>query len=399
VRAVAESVENQQKMRLVTNLVLHEVIEPYGNQQRGNDHNVQLYVNRASRQVAEPAAQGDEQVEQQNGQRRGGVRAAQTDEHVVQVRLVGMEWRLALQNARRHHAERVEDRNREHCQHEGNQPDMLCIVDFAAGAVRQRPHDEDRNHDAHDQRAAVADEHLRRFAEQVVQEEGYERPGCHQRQYGQGPVAYSPEHHTEEDACQDAVARRESVHSVHQIDCVDDAHGRHDRQRHGHILRNLVNAPQSVEVVEAVSSDVDQQQHRENLNQKPQCGREVEDIVERSGVEHNHHRHHDDEQLGAVVPESGAAQTDDRAEEDGDASQHGDRLALQLARVGVVDDVLVEGNLDQQRMNPPDAQQGNQERENEWHKYVYLSRDAWTCRAASGIWAIGTSRQGEIELM
>ena len=109
--------------------------------------------------------------------------------------------------------------------------------------------------------------------------------------------------------------------------------------------------------------------------------------------------HHDDEQLGAVVPESGAAQTDDRAEEDGDASQHGDRLALQLARVGVVDDVLVEGNLDQQRMNPPDAQQGNQERENEWHKYVYLSRDAWTCRAASGIWAIGTSRQGEIERM
>lgn len=73
VRAVAESVENQQKMRLVTNLVLHEVIEPHGNQQRGNDHNVQLYVNRASRQVAEPAAQGDEQVEQQNGQRRGGV--------------------------------------------------------------------------------------------------------------------------------------------------------------------------------------------------------------------------------------------------------------------------------------------------------------------------------------
>ena len=267
-RAVAESVENQQKMRLVTNLVLHEVIEPHGNQQRGNDHNVQLYVNRASCQVAEPAAQGDEQVEQQNGQRRGGVRAAQTDEHVVQVRLVGMEWRLALQNARRHHAERVEDRNREHCQHEGNQPDMLRIVDFAAGAVCQRPHDEDRNHDAHNQRAAVADEHLRRFAEQVVQEEGYERPGCHQRQYGQGPVAYSPEHHTEEDACQDAVARRESVHSVHQIDGVDDAHGRHDRQRHGHILRNLVNAPQSVEVVEAVSSDVDQQQHRENLNQK-----------------------------------------------------------------------------------------------------------------------------------
>ena len=386
-------------MRLVTNLILHEVVEPHGNQQRGNDHNVQLHVNRAARQVAEPAAQDDKEVEQQNGQRCGGMRAAQTDEHVVQMRLVGMERRLALQDARRHHAERVEDRHGQDRQHEGNQSDMFRSVDFAAGAVRQRPHDEDRNHDTHDQRAAVADEHLRRLSEQVVQEEGDERPGSHQSQHGHRPIVHNPEHHTEEDACQDAVARREPVDSVHQIDAIDDAHGRHDRQRHGRILRNLVNAPQSVEVVETVSADINQQQHRENLNQKAQCGREVEDVVERSGVEHNHHRHHDDEQLGAVVPESGAAQTDDRAEEDGDASQHGDRLALQLARVGVVDDVLVEGNLDQQRMNPPDTQQGNQERENEWHKYVYLSRDAWTCRAASGIWAIGTSRQGEIERM
>lgn len=33
VRAIADSVKNQQKMCLVADLVLHEVIEPHGNQQ------------------------------------------------------------------------------------------------------------------------------------------------------------------------------------------------------------------------------------------------------------------------------------------------------------------------------------------------------------------------------
>lgn len=201
------------------------------------------------------------------------MRAAQTDEHVMQVRLVRMERRLVLQNAGNHHAKRIENRDSQKSQHKGNQPDILWIVNLTISTVRQCPHDEDRDNDPHDQRAAVTNEHFRGLAEQVVKEEGDERSGSHHGQHGHHPVANIPEHHSEKEARQNAVARREAVHTVNQIDAVDDAHGRHDRQRHSHVLRDLMNAPQPVEIVQAVTADIDQQQHRKNLDHKTQSRR------------------------------------------------------------------------------------------------------------------------------
>lgn len=198
------------------------------------------------------------------------MRAAQTDEHVVQVRLVGMERRLVLQDAGNHYAKRIENRDSQNSQHKGNQPDILWIVNLAISTVRQRPHDEDRDDNSHDQRAAVTDEHLRGLAEQVVKKEGDKRSGSHHGQHGHHAVADIPEHHPEKEARQNTVARREAVHAVDQIDAVDNAHGRHDRQRHGYVLRDLVNAPQPVEVIQAVAADIDQQQHRKDLDQKTQ---------------------------------------------------------------------------------------------------------------------------------
>lgn len=360
--------EQANELGLVADVPLHEVIEPHGYQQGSENHDVQLHVDRAARQVADPAAQHDKQIEQQNGQRRGGMRAAQTDKHVMQVRLVGMERRLVLQDAGNHYAKRIENRDGQKSQHKGNQPDVLRIVDLTHGAVRQGPHDEDRDDDSHDQRTAVTDEHLRGLTEQVVKKEGDKRSGSHHGQHGHHAVADIPEHHSEKEARQDAVARREAVHAVDQIDAVDNAHGRHDRQRHGYVLRDLVNAPQPVEVIQAVAADIDQQQHREDLDQKTQCRREIEDVVQRSGVEHDHHRHHDDEQLGAVTTDTGNSQTDDRPKEDGDAAQHGDRFALQLPCIGIVDDVLVESDLDQPWMDPTNAQQSNQKRQDVQHR-------------------------------
>lgn len=368
VRAVTDPMEQANELGLVADMPLHEVVEPHGNQQRGEDHDVQLHVDRAARQVADPTAQHDKQIEQQNGQCRGGMRAAQTDEHVVQVRLVRMERRLVLQNAGNHHTKRIEDRDSQNGQHKGNQPDVLRIVDLTHGAVRQGPHDEDRDDDSHDQRAAVADEHLRALAEQVMEEEGDERTGSHYGQHGQHPVSDMPEQQAEKEARQNAVARRETVHTIHQIDSVDNAHCSHHRQRHGHVLRDLVNTPQPVEIVQAVAADIDQQQHREDLDQKTQCRREIEDVVQRSGVEHDHHRHHDDEQLGAVTTDTGNSQTDNRPKEDGDAAQHGNRLSLQLPCIGIVDDVLVESDLDQPWMDPTNAQQSNQKRQDVQHR-------------------------------
>ena len=201
------------------------------------------------------------------------MRATQTDEHVMQVRLVRMERRLVLQNAGNHYAKRIENRDSQKSQHKGNQPDILWIVNLAISTVRQSPHDEDRDDDSHDQRTAVTDEHLRGLTEQVVKEEGDKRSGSHYGQHGHYPVADIPEHHSEKEARQDAVARREAVHAVDQIDAVDDAHGRHDRQRHGYVLRDLVNAPQPVEVIQTVAADINQQQHRKDLDQKTQSRR------------------------------------------------------------------------------------------------------------------------------
>lgn len=176
-------------------------------------------------------------------------------------------------------------------------------------------------------------------------------------------ITHIPEHHPKEQACQDAVARREAVYPVDQVDGIDDAHGRKDRQRNGHPLRNLIEAPQSVKVIQGISSDENQQQNRADLDQEPQGRRKIEDVIHRAGIKHNHHRDDDDEELGAVAGYTGTAQPDDQSEEDGNTAQNGSRPTLQFAGIRIVDDVLVEGDPHQTRMDPMDAQNSDQKRE------------------------------------
>ena len=73
---------------------------------------------------------------------------------------------------------------------------------------------EDRHDDTHNQRSAIADEHLRVLSEDVVEEERNQRSGCHDSQHAHCPIPHVPEHHTEKKARQDAVARREAVYPV-----------------------------------------------------------------------------------------------------------------------------------------------------------------------------------------
>ena len=176
-------------------------------------------------------------------------------------------------------------------------------------------------------------------------------------------ITHIPDHHPKEQACQDAVARREAVYPVDQVDGIDDAHGRKDRQRNGHPLRNLIEAPQSVKVIQGISSDENQQQNRADLDQEPQGRRKIEDVIHRAGIKHNHHRDDDDEELGAVAGYTGTAQPDDQSEEDGNTAQNGSRPTLQFAGIRIVDDVLVEGDPHQTRMDPMDAQNSDQKRE------------------------------------
>lgn len=212
-------------------------------------------INRATGHVAEPPAQHHEEIQDQNRKGRRGMRASQANEHMMQVRLVRVERRLAFQDARRHHAECIEDRNGQNRQRKGNQSDIYSIINLAHRAVAQDPDHKDRHDNTHDQRPAVTDEHLRTLPENVVEEERNQRSGSHDGQHTHRPIPHVPEHHTEEKARQDAVARREAVYPVNQVDGIDDAHGGKDRQRNGYSLRNLIEPPQSVEVIQGVSSD------------------------------------------------------------------------------------------------------------------------------------------------
>ena len=363
VRTVADAVKQADKLRLVADMVLHEVIKARCDQDAQHQHDIQLGINRAARLVADPPAQHHKEIQDQNRKGRRGMRASQADEHVVQVRLVRVERRLALQDARRHHTERIEDRNGQDRQRKGNQSDICRIINLAHRAVAQNPDHEDRHDNTHDQRPAVTDEHLRTLAEDIVEEERNQRSGGHDGQHTHRPIPHIPEHHPKEQACQDAVARREAVYPVDQVDGIDDAHGRKDRQRNGHPVRNLIEAPQSVKVIQGISSDENQQQNRADLDQEPQDRRKIEDVIHRAGIEHNHHRDDDDEEFGAVASYTGTAQPDDRSEEEGNTAQNGSRTTLQFAGIGIVDDVLVEGDPHQTRMNPMDAQNSDQKRE------------------------------------
>lgn len=219
-----------------------------------------MNINRAACHIADPPTQYHKEIQDQNRKRRGSMRTSQTDEHVMQVRLVRVERRLALQDARRHHAERIKDGNGQNRQRKGDQPDICRIINLAHRAVAQNPDHEDRQDDTHDQRPAVADEHLRTLPEDVVEEERDQRSGGHDGQHTHRPILHIPEHHPQEQTRQNAVARRETVYPIDQVDGIDDAYGSKEHKRDGHPLRDLIKAPQPVEDIPNRPSDENQQQ-------------------------------------------------------------------------------------------------------------------------------------------
>lgn len=271
-RAVADPMQQMQKTGFATDLPLHEVIETECDQQAEGQNNVKLRIDRTTGLVADPSAQDHEGIEHQDCKRRGGMGASQADEHVVQVCLVGMKRGLALQDAGRHHTQRIEDRNRQHRQRKGHKPQILLGMHHVLSVVLQQPHDEYRHDDAHHERTAVPDEHLRCLAEDIVKEKRNERSCGYGCQNGHDRIVGQPEHHPELDARHDAVTRRKSVHAVDQVDGIDDAHGGKDRQRDGDFTGNLTESPQSVEIIQCVASDEDQQQDGANLHQKRRAG-------------------------------------------------------------------------------------------------------------------------------
>ena len=76
VRTVADAVKQADKLRLVADMVLHEVIKARCDQDAQHQHDIQLGINRAARLVADPPAQHHKEIQDQNRKGRRGMRAS-----------------------------------------------------------------------------------------------------------------------------------------------------------------------------------------------------------------------------------------------------------------------------------------------------------------------------------
>ena len=88
-----------QQFRIAVQMPLHEMIQSECGQQTHSCDGIQLYVDRGARHGQQPPAQDHRHVQGQNRQSRRHMRGAQFDEHVMQVRLIGMKGRRAFQDA------------------------------------------------------------------------------------------------------------------------------------------------------------------------------------------------------------------------------------------------------------------------------------------------------------
>ena len=180
------------------------------------------------------------------------------------------------------------------------------------------------------------------------------------RQKGHPRIPDPIKEHAEERACQNTITRRKSVDAVDQIDRIDDAYRGEYRQRHGQPPGDFRDAPQTVKIIDTISSDENQQHDGDDFDHEPQGRRKIQDIVHRSGIEHGRHGCDHDQQVVAVYKRAHDPHADHDPEKYGHAAQHGDRRTLQFAGVGVIHNALQQGDLHQPGMNPRHHHQGGE---------------------------------------
>ena len=362
VRELAQAAQPGMQARLAGNLMREEGVEAEGEEEGQGHHHIELHIHRVALCHQPPPHQHDDRVECQNGHKGCRMRTFQLDEDVVQVGLIGVEGRCTAQYAAQHHAQRVEDGNRQDGQREGNQADIRTTLRGAGRLRVERPQDKGCHHRTHHERTAVADKHLRLLAKDIVEEEGDHSPCRHGGHDGHRLVSHGVEHAAEHRTSHHAVARREAIHTVDEVDGVDNAHGGKDGQRHRHPHRDQIQPEEAVEIVDGAAAHDDHKGDQEHLDQEAERGREAHDIIQRADIEHHRHRGKDGEELGTIGKAHGDNNAEREAEEDGNTAQHGNRLLLQFACIGVIHDVLVQGHSQHLREDQQHHQKGDAKR-------------------------------------
>ena len=336
-------------------------VEPEGAQKSEQDHHVELQLYGGPEAPACEPDGNDKDIPENFRHGRTYMGEPALEEHVMEVGLVRTEGRGAAQDPAGHDPQRVEDRNGQYRQCEGDEAEVVVGNESERRIAFEHADDEIGHDRAHHQRTAVAQKHFGLVAEDVVQEEGNQGAGKYRGERGAFLVARPDRHRTESDTCHDAIARTEAVHAVDEVDGVDDAHAGEDRQRDRDPVGNGVDTPQTVEIVDVSRTAVDEQHDDKHLHAKSEKRRQGEDVVHRSDAEHEGKGAYDREHFRGFELDTRNQQRHDDAEEHGYPSQARHRNLLQLACIRIVGNIFQNGDPVDVPKNPPGTQHSRNE--------------------------------------
>lgn len=249
---------------------------------------------------------------------------------------VGRERRTAFQHPHAHHPYRVEHGYRKHRERERN-----LRRHFRTVYARD---DEVDHHRTHQQRAAVADEHLRGLSEDVVAQEREQRTDADKGKCRRLSVPGKECLYAECRTGEDAVARTESVHPIDQVHGVDDAHAREDGKTDGKPPRKMSDAPQPVEVIDTAPGGINQGKDCRNFHGYSRYRCQAKYVVRDTHAQHQRH----DADHGIKPGDAGKNATDNHrgkhTDEHGHTAQYWNGCLLQLAAARLVRDVLLDAD-------------------------------------------------------
>ena len=98
-----------------------------------------------------------------------------------------------------------------------------------------------------------------------------------------------------------------------------------------------------VEVVDLVARSKADEENEQDFDQKPNARRKADNVIGNADHQDDGHGRDERHQSGTVEEEVGAADAGEYTEKDGHSAQDGYGDALQLAGVGIVDEILADG--------------------------------------------------------
>ena len=339
-------------------LALDEGIEHERKQSAKGDDHIQLRIYGKAQTVGRIPAEHHKKVHGDDGKGGADMGIAQLYKQVVKMGLVRTEGRLAPKDAGAHHPERVKDGYTKDGKGKGHNAHSLRYA-RRAGRGAEAGGDEHGEDYAQRKRAGIADEHLGRLAVHVVQEERNQGGRHHGGERDHASVAQQIEHKAEKDTADYAVAGRVTVHAVYEVDRIDDAHTGEHGKRDGNIRGDDPQTPQAVEVADADVGGHDKVEHKDDLYDKPYLGGKRYHVVHQTHYQDDDDAGEDGEKVEEVAEEVETHHSREDAEHDRQSAEHGNGHTLELARVGVVHDVLYLGHLKDIGENPGGAEKRN----------------------------------------